>query len=104
VGCADLAPLSASVAEVRSLVVDEQAQGAGLGRRLLRELAARAAATGFVQLCALTHAPAYFIKLGFSLVPHQWLPEKIDKDCRGCAQFRQCGQQAVVLPLVRPHA
>lgn len=101
IGCADLAPLSATVAEVRSLVVDERAQGAGLGRRLLATLAARAAANGFAQLCALTHAPSYFVAFGFSLVPHQWLPEKIEKDCRGCAQFRQCGQQAVVLPLVR---
>jgi amino-acid N-acetyltransferase len=101
VGCADLAPLSRSVAEVRSLVVDDRVQGAGLGRRLLTELVARASAGGYVQLCALTHSPAYFVRLGFSIVPHQWLPEKIETDCRTCAQFRRCEQHAVALPLVR---
>jgi hypothetical protein len=33
-------------------------------------------------------------------VPHTWLPEKIEADCRACAQFRRCGQYAVMLPLV----
>jgi amino-acid N-acetyltransferase len=100
VGCADLAPLSDSVAEVRSLVVDASFQGRGLGRQLLTELVRRAATAGFMQLCAFTHSPAYFLKLGFSIVPHQWLPEKIAIDCRSCVQFRQCGQYAVVLPLI----
>ena len=29
------------------------------------------------------------------------VPEKIETDCRGCAQFRRCGQYAVILPLAR---
>jgi hypothetical protein len=28
-----------------------------------------------------------------------WVPEKIERDCRSCAQFRKCGQYAVTLPL-----
>jgi hypothetical protein len=27
------------------------------------------------------------------------VPEKIERDCRSCAQFRRCGQYAVTLPL-----
>ena len=43
VGCADLAPLSRTVAEVRSLVVGEAARAArGIGRRMVDELVARA--------------------------------------------------------------
>jgi hypothetical protein len=41
----------------------------------------------------------HFIRLGFSIVPHQWVPEKIAHDCVGCGQFRKCGQYAVTLPL-----
>jgi amino-acid N-acetyltransferase len=99
VACADLAPLSRRVAEVRSLVVADEARLRGIGRRLVLELEQRALAAGFEMLCAFTHAPGYFVRLGFSLVPHTWLPEKIETDCRHCPQFRRCGQYAVILPL-----
>ncbi len=98
-GCAELAPLSVAVAEVRSLVVDEQARGLGFGRLLVDTLADEARMAGFRTLCAFTHEPAYFVRLGYSLVPHAWLPEKIAHDCAGCALFRQCGQDAVRLQL-----
>ena len=101
VACADLAPLSRTVAEVRSLVVSEDARSLGAGRRLIDELVGRATAAGFDKLCAFTHAASYFVQLGFSIVPHVWLPEKIDTDCRTCPQFRQCGQYAVMLTLTR---
>ena len=94
--CAELAPLSRSVAEVRSLVVGRAARNAGVGRRIVSELRRRAEAAGFEQLCAFTHTPAYFVHMGFSIVPHVWLPEKIVTDCHACRHFRQCGQYAVV--------
>jgi amino-acid N-acetyltransferase len=99
-----LAPLSRTVAEVRSLVVADEVRSRGICRRLVQELERRAITAGFETLCAFTHAPGYFVRMGFSIVPHVWLPEKIEADCRSCAQFRQCGQYAVMLPLIRPHA
>jgi N-acetylglutamate synthase-like GNAT family acetyltransferase len=101
VGCADLAPLSRRVAEVRSLVVAGGARSCGIGRRLVREIEKRALVSGFESLTAFTHTPGYFVQLGFSIVPHTWVPEKIEADCRTCAQFRRCGQYAVMLPLIR---
>ena len=101
VACADLAPLSRSVAEIRSLIVAERARFGGIGRRLLNELIARGSTAGFEKICAFTHSPAYFVQMGFSIVPHVWLPEKIATDCSSCAHFRRCGQYAVVLPLAR---
>lgn len=101
VACVDLAPLSRTVAEVRSLVVSDEVRSCGVGRRLVDELAARAAASGFQTLCAFTHVAGYFVQMGFSIVPHTWLPEKIEADCRSCTHFRTCGQYAVMLPLVR---
>jgi len=100
-GCAELAPLSATVAEVRSLVVDESARGLGFGRLLIETLADEARLSGFRSICAFTHDASYFVRLGYSLVPHAWLPEKIAHDCAGCALFRACGQLAVRLELDR---
>lgn len=101
IACAELAPLSGDVAEVRSFVVSREARSLGVGRRLIDTLFQRATERGFLKLCAFTHAPGYFLHLGFSIVPHQWLPEKIDTDCRGCRQFGSCGQQAVMRPVGR---
>ena len=102
VGCAELAPLSGRVAEIRSLVVDHSGRGRGIGRSLVAALQARARTDGFESLCAFTHDATFFVRLGFSLVPHAWVPEKIAKDCVTCPVFQRCGQHAVVLPLATP--
>ncbi len=99
VGCAELAPLSPQLAEVRSLAVDASVRHHKIGTRLIEELRIRARREGFDRLCAFTHAPGYFMPMGFSIVPHLWLTEKVFTDCVKCAQFRRCGQYAMVLPL-----
>ena len=96
IACAELAPLSRVVSEVRSFVVSREARSLGLGHQLIEELARRAAMAGFDKLCAFTHAPGFFVHLGFSIVPHVWLSEKIVTDCHSCVHFRHCGQYAVV--------
>ena len=99
VGCVELAPLSSGVAEVRSLVVDEAMRGQHIGSGLIDHVASRATANGFSTLCAFTHEPARFVRIGFTIVPHIWVPEKVARDCTSCALFRHCGQYAVMLPL-----
>jgi amino-acid N-acetyltransferase len=99
VGCAELAPLSPHVAEVRSLAVDRAERGRGVGTQPVDELRRGALREGFEKLCAFTHTPGYFMQMGFSIVPHLWLPEKIFTDCLKCPLFRQCGQYAMVVPL-----
>jgi amino-acid N-acetyltransferase len=101
VGCAELAPLSASVAEVRSLVVAREARQSGLGYRMVDELGRRARRDGFARLVAFAHDPRFFVRLGFSIVPHTWVPEKIAHDCHSCPLFRNCGQYATVLDVTR---
>jgi len=102
VGCAELAPLSAQVAEVRSLAVDRVERGNGVGTMLVDDLRQRAQEEGFDKLSAFTHAPGYFSQMGFSIVPHVWMQEKIFTDCVKCASFRRCGQYAMVTPLDGP--
>jgi amino-acid N-acetyltransferase len=99
VGCAELAPLSPKVAEVRSLVVGRDVRKQGLGQRMVDALGRRAGREGFERLCAFAHDPAFFVKQGFSIVPHTWVPEKIAHDCTSCPLFRNCGQYAIALEL-----
>ena len=102
VGCAELAALSAQVAEVRSLAVDVKERRHGVGTMLIDELRQRAHDEGFDKLSAFTHAPGYFSQMGFSIVPHVWMQEKISTDCVKCPLFRRCGQYAMVAPLDSP--
>ena len=97
--CAELAPLSATAAEIRSLVVAGQFRRAGIAARLVDRLRTRAKASGFEALCAFTHDPRFFARQGFSMVPHAWMPAKIVADCLACPLFRRCGQHAMALPL-----
>ena len=99
VACAELAPLGGGVAEVRSLVVDQQYRGRQIGPRIVAQLAAAGVGKGFSTLTAFTHDPSHFVRMGFTIVPHTWVPQKIERDCRTCSQFRKCGQYAVTLPL-----
>ena len=99
VGCAELAPLSPQVAEVRSLAVSASVRRDGVGTMLVEELRVRARRDAYDKLCAFTHAPGYFSQIGFSIVPHSWLLEKIFTDCVKCPHFRTCGQYGMVVPL-----
>jgi amino-acid N-acetyltransferase len=99
VGCAELATLSDEVVEIRSLVVAEHARGLSVGRRIIDHLVDEALVEGRKRLCAFTHHPGYFVRLGFSIVPHLWLREKVFTDCVGCPLFRTCGQHAMMLKL-----
>ena len=102
VGCAELAPLSPQVAEVRSLAVDARERQNGIGTMLVEDLRRRAHEDGYDKLSAFTHAPGYFSQLGFSIVPHLWIPEKVFSDCVKCPMFRRCGQYGMVAPLDTP--
>jgi amino-acid N-acetyltransferase len=99
IACAELMKLSAQVAEVRSLVVDREHRGSGVAAELMTALVDAARDAGYLSLCAFTHSPSFFVKQGFSIVPHTWVPEKIQADCTSCAFFRRCEQYAMLLPL-----
>ena len=101
VACGELAPLSRELAEIRSLAVSADVRDIGLGGDILNRLAQRATTSGFERLCAFTHEPSFFVRRGFSIVPHVWLSEKIVTDCHACAHFRNCGQYAVLRSLER---
>jgi amino-acid N-acetyltransferase len=90
------------VAEARSFVVDAAYRRLGLGTQLLERLQEQAAHDRHHTLCAFAHDPAFFVRHGFSIVPHVWVPEKIQTDCCSCPLFMTCGQYAVVRTLGAP--
>lgn len=95
VGCCSLKIMGADLAEVRSLVVREDAQGTGLGKALVDACVKEADNLGIGRVFALTNKPAYFEKLGFNRVARSTFPQKIWRDCFTCKFFESCGEVAV---------
>ncbi len=99
VACAELARLGPRLAEVRSLVVAGSHRSLGVGTLLLNKVVEMARQHGYTKISAFAYNPRPFVRLGFSIVPHPWVPEKISTDCHRCEWFRRCAQYAVVLDL-----
>jgi N-acetylglutamate synthase-like GNAT family acetyltransferase len=96
VGCASLETYGPGLAEIRSLAVDPEARGHGLGARLLAYVLQVAKRRKIPRVFAVTHAPEFFGRQGF-LTASRWdLPEKISRDCCTCPKCPTCKLVAVV--------
>ena len=95
-GCVALEPYGPDLAEIRSLAVDPQICGRGLGARLLRFALAVARRRKVARVFAVTHAPKFFNRQGFQTLSRQALPEKLDRDCRTCPKSPTCKLVAVI--------
>lgn len=103
VGCAALHVMGEDLAELRSLGVVEEAQGLGLGKRLVAACAQEAPSLGVSRVFALTAKPGFFERLGFRRVPRSTFPQKIWRDCFNCRFFESCGEVAVCYDVPDPH-
>lgn len=99
VGAAALNICWEDLAEVRSLVVDENFSGRGIGRHLVQACLDEARALGIGRVFALTYQQAFFEKLGFTVIEKSELPQKIWGDCIKCAKFPECDEIALSLSL-----
>ncbi len=88
--CGALREYSPSLAEVSSLAVSGHAHGRGLGRRVVAEVERLARMRGIGEVFALTLAPEFFNAVGYSIVDRSLYPEKIRRDCTGCARRFGC--------------
>ena len=99
VGCVALSIIWADLAEVRSLAVDEEFRGRGVGRRLVEWAVDEAKRLQIRRLMALTYEQAFFEKVGFEVVPKETLPLKVWSDCVRCPKRDGCDEIAVVRTL-----
>ncbi len=86
----------ADLGEVRSLAVQRELQGGGVGRALVESCLADAAELGLRQVFSLTYRPGFFCKLGFGEVDKAQLPHKVWQDCVNCSKFPDCDEVAML--------
>jgi amino-acid N-acetyltransferase len=97
IACAALHFYGLSLAEVRSVTVDQTVQGRSVGRKLVEGLIQEAQNHQIDRVFLFTRVPDFFGKLGFVTVPHHILPEKVHKDCLSCPRRENCDETAMVL-------
>lgn len=93
--CGALKEYSPSLAEVASLAVARDAQGTGLGKRLIGELEALARVRGIDELFALTMTAGFFESAGYAITERARYPEKVRRDCTSCARRFGCTEVCV---------
>ena len=87
------------LAEVRSLSVRLDAQGIGIGKKLVTVCIKEAKTLGIKRIFALTYHPEFFGKIGFSVIDKSKLPQKIWGECLRCPKFPECDESAVIMNL-----
>jgi amino-acid N-acetyltransferase len=98
--CVGLESYGADLAEIRSLAVAADLQGRGLGARMIEYALEEARRREIARVFAVTHAPQFFLRRGFTSVSRQILTEKIERDCYACKKRRSCRLTAVVATLL----
>jgi N-acetylglutamate synthase-like GNAT family acetyltransferase len=96
VGCLSLEKYNADLAEIRSVAVDTQIRGCGIGTKLIAFALEEARKSEIARVFAVTHAPQFFERQGFVASPRKQLTEKIERDCCTCAKHRSCKLVAVI--------
>lgn len=97
--CGALKEYSPSLGEVASVAVARTAHGRGLGRKIVHAVETVARQRGIGELFALTLTPAFFEAVGYGVTDRARYPEKIRRDCIGCARRFACGEVCVWRPL-----
>jgi amino-acid N-acetyltransferase len=100
VSCVSLESYGADLAEIRSIAVDPENRGRGLGASLIASVLDEARRRGIARVFAVTHAPKFFELQGFAAAARQSLTEKIERDCRSCPQQRACKLVAVIATVI----
>ena len=89
---------SKRLAEIRSLIVDEEYRGQKVGQRMVEFALQEAKDLGIEEdVLVLTYLPLFFEKLGFNEINKEHIPEhKIWADCIKCIHFPVCNEVALV--------
>jgi len=97
--CVALSIIWADLTEVRSLAVDNEFRGRGIGSKLTQWCIDEARRLRIRKLMTLTYEQRFFEKLGFEVVNKETLPLKVWSDCVRCPKNDNCDEIAMVLTL-----
>lgn len=84
------------LAEIRSLAVSEDMQGAGIGEALVNVCLDEASRLDIGRVFTLTYQAPFFRKLRFVEIDKRDLPHKVWSDCLNCPQFPDCDEEAMI--------
>lgn len=100
VGFAALHIHNLKLAEIRSLIIDENFRGQKIGANLIKTMLEEGRALGVLEVLALTYRAEFFKKLGFVEIPKESIPEsKIWADCIKCKHFPICDEVSLIINL-----
>jgi amino-acid N-acetyltransferase len=97
VGCAALHVYGPHLAELRSIVVCSVIRGMGAGGLLVEALLTEAEESGIRCVCLFTRIPTFFEHFRFRATEHNFLLDKLLKDCRHCARRHACDETPMVI-------
>lgn len=88
---------SPSLAEIRSLIIQEGYRGGNIGSGLISKVLEEGVELGLQRVLSLTYKKEFFEKLGFVEIPKESLPEhKIWADCIKCKHFPVCNEVSLI--------
>lgn len=99
VGCVAVDIFWADLAEVKSLAVNPDMIGQGIGARLVAGAVEDARHMGVKRLFTLTYEQAFFQRQGFEVIDRNALPEKVWRECLVCPKADACDEIAMMLPI-----
>jgi amino-acid N-acetyltransferase len=98
-GCAALHVMWSDLAEIKSVAVDKDMQGQGIGNLLVQAMIKDAVDLGIDTVFCLTYKPEFFKKMGLQEVEKMTLPQKIWTECYRCSKFPNCDETAMTIQL-----
>lgn len=101
VGCAALHISWENLAEIKSLAVQRNWQGRGIGKELITVCIEEAKSLGAKKIFVLTYHWKYFQKIGFRRLKHSQLPHKIWAECINCPKFPNCQEVALLKKIAK---
>jgi amino-acid N-acetyltransferase len=96
IGCVALHVFWEDLAELKCLAVREDAQGQGVGRRLVEECWRGARDLEIASVFTLTYVAEFFERCEFTRIEKSELPHKIWNECVRCPLFPSCHEIALV--------
>jgi amino-acid N-acetyltransferase len=99
IGCCALEVVWSDLAEIKSLAVDAEERGQGVGTALITAAVEQARQLGVPRVFALTLEPGFFERTGFAIVKKEELPMKVWSDCARCPKQSECDETAVIREL-----